>query len=174
MQTTKSPIFGIILVVAGLLILMRNYIDIDLYELRSYGLFLAGCAGLFYGVTRKPPRSIFLFSFLALTGFYYILAEWGFFYPDRGLTISVILLNVAGAFLAKYVFVRTHWQYLVFASIFGGLGLLFLAFVMDYISAYRFDRIVNDYWPVVLILAGLGFMIGSLKFGKKTTDIAQG
>ncbi len=173
MQTDKSPVIGIILVVAGLLILLRNSIDVDIYDLRSYGLFLVGCAGFYYGVTKKPPRSIFLFSFLTLTGLYYVLAEMNMFYPDRGLTISVIMLIIAASFVAKYVFVRTQWQYLLFASIFAGIGVLFLLFVLDIISAYRFDRILSNYWPVVLILAGLGFLINSLQFGKKTTDIAQ-
>ncbi len=174
MQSRKSPVLGIILVAAGSLILLRDVIDFDPYWVRSYGLFLAGIAGLFYGITQRPPRSIFLFSFLTQIGFFYILSDFNFFYVDRGLTISVFLLAMAGSFLAKYLLVKTQWQYLLSAGMFGSLGLLCLLFVFDFVSPYLFDSIVNDYWPVVLILAGLGFMVNSMRFGQKSsTDIAR-
>jgi hypothetical protein len=42
------------------------------------------------------------------------------------------------------------------------VGLLFLAYYLDYVPTYIFRTVVEDYWPVALIIIGIAYLINSL------------
>lgn len=162
MLSRRPALAGILLVIIGFAILLKPYYTLDFYFLRSYGLFLLGILGLLKGLNASPRRSIYLPVFILSLGAYYILGGAGFYEIDRGLTLSVIMLLSGVSFYPLYFLVSRKWSYLLYGNLMMAVGLLFLAYYLDYIPTYIFRTVVEDYWPVVLIIIGVAYLINSL------------
>jgi hypothetical protein len=159
---SRYPIFtGVLLIVVGFTILFRSYYDLDFHFFRSYGLFLIGFLGLLKGLSAFPRRTIYLPFLLILVGMYYIGGDFGFYYTDQGLTVSVFVIFLGVSFYPLYLFVNRKWNYLLYGNLIILAGLLFLAYYLDFIPPHVFRMIVNDYWPVAIIVIGLAYLINA-------------
>lgn len=159
---SRYPLFtGVLLIVIGFAILFRSYYDLNFYFFRSYGLFLLGLLGLLKGLSASPRRGIYLPVLLILVGMYYIGGDFGFYYVDRGLTVSVFIISLGLSFYPLYIFVAHKWNYLLYGNLIILAGLFFLAYYLDFIPPHLFRAIVNDYWPVAIIVIGLAYLINS-------------
>jgi hypothetical protein len=157
---SRYPIIsGILLIFIGFAILFREYYELDFYFFRSYGLFLLGLFGLLKGLSAFPRRGIYLPFLLMLVGLYYIGGDLGLYYIDRGLTVSVFIILSGVSFYPLYIFAAQKWNYLLYGNLILLTGLLFLAYYLDFISPHLFRTIVEDYWPVALIIIGFGYLI---------------
>ena len=162
MISRRPVLAGILLILIGFAMLLKPHFTLDFYLFRSYGLFLLGILGLLKGLNASPRRSIYLPVFILALGAYYILGDAGFYYTDRGLTVSVIILLLGVSFYPLYFLVSRKWSYLLYGNLMMAVGLLFLAYYLDYIPPYIFRTVVEDYWPVALIIIGVAYLINSL------------
>lgn len=161
MISRRPVLTGILLIIIGLAILLKPYYDLDFYFFRSYGLFILGILGLMKGLSASPRRNIYLPVFILALGAYYILGDAGFYFTDRGLTVSVIILLLGVSFYPLYFLVNRKWSYLLYGNLIMAAGLLFLAYYLEYIPTYIFRTVVEDYWPVALIIIGIAYLVNS-------------
>ena len=173
MPTNRQKTLGVFLVVAGFLLLILPYQDIDWYVIRSYGFLLLGGAGLWRTIVLKSPRGVYLSSFLFLLGGYFLLAEWGLYDIQRGLNISVITLFLGISFYPLFFFKARNWEYLIVGNLVIIMGLLFLLRYLGLIPSRILVRVVDDYWPVFLIIIGLALLIQSFTRSRKMSDPHQ-
>lgn len=162
MISRRPVLAGSILIIIGFAILLKPYYILDIYFFRSYGLFILGILGLLKGLSASPRRNIYLPVFILTLGAYYLLGDAGFYYIDRGLTITVVILLLGVSFYPLYFLVNRKWSYLLYGNLIMAVGLLFLAYYLDYIPTYIFRTVVEDYWPVALIIIGIAYLINSL------------
>ncbi len=73
---------------------------------------------------------------------------------------ATIALVLGLSFLVLYFFDPRRVGLLVPAVIFGGLGTLYYLWWWDVMDWYQVRYYVQTYWPVLLILWGLGVLIG--------------
>lgn len=165
---SRYPLFtGVFLILIGLAVLFRPYYDLDIYFFRSYGLFLIGLLGLFKGLSASPRRGIYLPFFITLVGIYYILGNFGFYDIERGLTVSVFIIFLGISFYPLYLSVNRKWNYLLYGNLVILTGLIFLAYYLDFVPPHIFRALVNDYWPVAIIIIGLAYLINAFKQNRK-------
>lgn len=165
MKNKTSAFIGIFLILIGVVLLLRDYIDLDInkYTVRSYGLLFLGIAGFLLNLQRKPRRGMFVFPFLGLIGLYYTLGELDILSTTRGMTLSAFTIAFGLAHYPAYIFgsIRSLNK-LIVGNIVLLVGLIFLSYELEYISTRLFVTIIDDYWPVALILVGVGFIINSI------------
>jgi len=169
MKSRSSGFIGVLLVGLGLFLLLREYFDLRVISLRGYGLFFIGLLGFFASVSKKPPRGIYIFSFLTLMGLYYAVGDWGVYQIDRGLTLSAVTLAIGLSFYPLFGFGKRNWNHLLTGNLITLVGLIFLAYYYDFIPTRLFVTLVDDYWPVLLILLGMGFLFNALVRQKHQT-----
>lgn len=162
MNSQRSVITGFILIGIGLAILLRPYYDLNVYLLRSYGLVILGLSGLWRAIHRSPRRGLYLFSLLTLIGLYYLFAEWEFYRIHRGLTLSAFTIAAGLAFYPLYLWGSRKWNYLLFGNLILLTGLLFLGYYLEMIPDGLFISVMEDYWPVGLIVIGIAYLIHAL------------
>ncbi|NOX38576.1 MAG: hypothetical protein GXO78_13675 [Calditrichaeota bacterium] len=173
MPAHNQKILGFFLVFAGLLLLVLQYQEIDWYFIRSYGFLMLGAAGLWRTLFLKSPRGVYLSSFLFLLGGYFLLAEWGLYEISRGLNISVITLFLGIGFYFLFFFKARNWEYLIVGNLVIIMGLLFLLRYLGLIPSRVLVRVVDDYWPVFLIIIGLALIIQSVSRSRKVSPSHQ-
>lgn len=158
MSAKSSPFIGVALILIGLAILFERYYGFDIYFLRSYGFVAIGAVGLWRGVQTQPRRFIWISSFILGLGLYFLPVEWGLNYIERGLTIAVIPLIAGGAFLVSYLLCGRRWKQLVYGGLIAGIGLFFLGYYLNLIPGEIFITIVDDYWPLALVMLGIAYL----------------
>lgn len=168
MKLRTSGMVGILLILAGVYLLLRQYFHLDVYLFRSYGLLFGGLIGLLSGLQRRQHRGIYFFSLLTLIGLYYTLGEWQLYEIERGLTLSAFFIALGLACYPAFVFGNRNWNRLLVGNLFLLTGLIFLSYHYGLISTRLFDAIFEDYWPLALIILGIVFLINSIVRQKTT------
>ncbi len=160
--TRKFSPFGLFLVLLGLgLVLIRlgvmhlSAADIWWATIGILGLTLLGTAvfsgrraGAFWG-------SVLLFLSTAV-----FLRRNDLFEPMPWDWPATIALVLALSFLVLYLFDPRRIGVLIPVVIFGGLGTLYYLWWWDVMDWYEVRYYIRTYWPVLLILWGLGVLIG--------------
>ncbi len=167
MHSHHQKALGIFLVLAGFLLLLLPYTELNWYFMRSYGFLLLGAAGLWRILFLNSRQGVYLASFLFLTGLYFLLAQWGVYDISRGLTISVITLILGICFYPPFFLKARKWEYLIVGNLVIMMGLLFLMRYLGLIPSRVLVRVVDDYWPVFLIIIGLALLIQALSRSPK-------
>ena len=167
MRKNTSAFIGLFLILIGGALLFREFFYFDRYFIRSFGFFILGVMGFFYAFSREPRKGLYISTIFLLVGSYYILADAGFYYTERGLNTSVYTLTAGIAFYPLFLFGKRNWKHMVFGNLLIGIGVLFLLFHFQVIPYFAFQNIIQDYWPVTLIIVGLAYLIHGLFPGKK-------
>ncbi len=169
MKSRTSGFIGVLLVGIGVFLLLREYYDLRAISLKGYGLLFVGLIGLIASIRKKPPRGIYIFSFFTLVGLYYTLGDVGIYRIYRGLTLSAVTLALGLSFYPLFWFGKRSWNHLLAGNLITLVGLIFLAYYYELIPTRLFVTIVDDYWPVLLILLGVGFLFNALVRQKNQT-----
>lgn len=70
-----------------------------------------------------------------------------------------IMLVIGASFLVLYLFDPKRFGILAAVVFFGGIGTLYYLWWMDVLDAFTVRHYVRTYWPVLLILLGLGVVL---------------
>ncbi|RMI26755.1 MAG: hypothetical protein D6681_00945 [Calditrichaeota bacterium] len=155
MKTTSSLAVGIICILAGVAILIHNYLDVEGYFVHSLVLLGIGLMGLLLRISREPRRGIYFFSFITLTGLFLLLGATRAIPWSRGVIISGMIIIAGLAFFLRYALERREWQQLVKGGLVTGVGVFFLSEALEWIPPAIFPLVVDRYWPVALIIIGI-------------------
>jgi len=157
----KSYFFPITLIVIGALLLLNQFYLIEFS--RPY-IFIIGFAILGAVLIRKaflnPTRKGLLGgSFFLLLAIELLLMDFGYIPVYDALIFPMLLIPLGISNLVYYSFNRTSFTNVTFGIIFTLAGLPFLVFHFGSISYWEISDTISTYWPVLLITAGLGFLI---------------
>jgi hypothetical protein len=155
-------VWGILLVVIGVVFMIGNHSRVGMEKLWPIFPLIAGltfCAGYFYNrknVGLLMPGSIFvviglLFFYCTFAGWHHMANLWPLF-----------LIAPATGFVAIYFGGMKDKDLLIPAGILTGLGIIFLFITHD----------LGDYWPILMILAGILLIVLHL-FNKRKDQSSE-
>jgi hypothetical protein len=161
---------GIFLIVVGVWFLLVRFEIIENYRYRIYSvtiiilaLFLlieafrnSNSSALFWGVTILVIGGFFSMRNFGIIPHYYFNRFW-----------PILLIGVGSGFFSLFIFDPRDWGVLIpaFILIFFGIGLSIRSFSN---LSWNWDFIIEKYWPIPLILIGMGIL---LKGVSKTKNI---
>lgn len=162
MRRQSGSFIGIFLILVGLALILRDYYYFDRYFFRSFGFFIIGVLGFLRSFSSTPRRGLYISSIFLFIGLYYILADAGFYYAERGLNTSAFTLIAGLSFYPLFLFGERNWRHLLYGNLIIAVGVVFLLFHLRYIPYYTFESIILDFWPVVLIVIGVAYLVQGL------------
>jgi hypothetical protein len=156
----KISWFGIVLIVLGLFMLLDRF---DLIQFHFSNVFwplmmLLGIMAVARGFNQNRRGKIFWGTTLFLYSLFFLLKSIDYF-EIYGQTIFPATFLIFGiAFFMLYINNLKDWPFLIPTVLLTGIGGAFL--LSEYGYLYRWDVIdvVRTYWPVILILTGLGLL----------------
>lgn len=164
-QRAFSPFgFFLVLLGAGLLLSRLQVIPFRWSEVVWMGIAAFGLALVVRAIVVRQRKGVFIGSFLAFFSSVILLRRWDVIDPFPVHWPADLLLILAASFLILYFFDIRRVGILIPVFIFGGLGVLYYLWWMDLMDLYDVRMCIRTYWPVALILLGVGVM---LKRGRK-------
>jgi hypothetical protein len=156
----KISWFGIVLIVLGLFMLLDRF-DLIQFHFSSVIwplMMLLGIMAVARGFNQNRRGKIFWGTTLFLYSLFFLLKSIDYF-EIYGQTIFPATFLIFGiAFFMLYINNLKDWPFLIPTVLLTGIGGAFL--LSEYGYLYRWDVIdvVRTYWPVILILTGLGLL----------------
>jgi|WetSurMetagenome_2_1015567.scaffolds.fasta_scaffold597402_2 hypothetical protein len=157
----KISWFGIVLIVIGLAMLLDRF---DVFNLRFSTIFwpmvsLCGLVLVGRGYAQERRGRVFWGTVLFLYGIFFVLRSIDYF-EIYGYTFFPASFLVFGlAFFMMYLCNFRDWPLLIPSMILLGIGSLILMNEYGFLYPYEVFDIIHMYWPVALILFGVGLML---------------
>ena len=155
-------LIGWVLVILGTVILFQQLNIFSFNRAASLALssLFLGAVLFIRGLSHPLHRGIlsgsfFIFTGLAIAAMYFQL----FILNDA---IAVILISLGLAYLVYFVFVRAPITHLIVGVAMVAFGGFLLVYSYGFISYWDLKTIVHQFWPVFIILLGLGIFIDGL------------
>ncbi|MBN2411038.1 hypothetical protein JXQ31_05045 [candidate division KSB1 bacterium] len=158
----SSIVIGIIFIVFGVSILLDKLGFIYFTWDDAFPFVLIALSVLsFISVARGNKSNAFWGTTLGLLGVFFFLHNYEIIpYLWIGETWPVYLIAIGLGFIVLYFFKPKDWGVLIPGGILTFLGLIFFLQTMD-MSWYTI-RFLKNFWPLILILIGLGLIGSSL------------
>lgn len=165
LSNSKSILFvaGIICIVFGIILLINTVLDLPQYTffLRSGIAVVLGFFFLYYSMAKKKTIwSLFLGISLTLVGFFILLLDLNFI--DYSITElwPVIVIICGFSYLAAGLSIKKKLtvSVAVLSFVLTVMGIFFLLFSINIIDI-PFVVFAARWWPILLILLGLGLVI---------------
>ena len=158
LQKQKSSIIpGVLLVIIGLWLFIRQFSFFQFYWDKLYPVFLVLLGLLLIAEFwwHKQSGIVFWGVIAFVVGIFYILRNFElipYFYADEYWPIFLIAMGIG--FVALFLINLKDWGILIPACLFLFFGIGFLFHTLDY-SYWGWIEFLNHYWPVVFILIGI-------------------
>ncbi len=153
---------GILFILVGALLLLHETHLIVFSGAYALAVLLVAIGGLLLQKAWKHPQKKGI-----LGGSFFLLFGLALFFVDvscRGAFMGVLLVALGLANLINYFFSgRFKTSNLVFALLFSAIGGTMLAAAYNLVDVYKFRDVAETYWPVVLIIMGLGLVADSYR-----------
>ncbi|RMD87868.1 MAG: hypothetical protein D6813_12960 [Calditrichaeota bacterium] len=163
MAQKNSVLPGIALIVIGLLLLLNRLDIIYLSWGRTYPIILLLLSFFFFLTikTKADRGAAFPATFFLVLGLFFFLKNYRiYFYQFYFEEVWPIFLIAVGlGFIALFVFKPDDWGVLIPGSILLFLGTIFFLRT----TGIFYWRDLTDFWPVILIIIGLGLLFNGLK-----------
>ncbi len=156
-KSKVSLIFGIILVLLGLVILLdkMGVWYLNWKKIISVLLVVSGAYLGYSGFGLNSNSKVFWGSILFFFGIYLFVDSFGFLNPEIHFFWPVVLITTGLAFLMSFVNRPNDFALLLPAIAFVGLGVLFLLTNLGVIYSFELWESIEKFWPVLLIIFGL-------------------
>jgi hypothetical protein len=166
----KSYFFPVTLIVIGTLLLLNQF---DLLELSRPFVFvlvlslILGAVLIRKALLTPSRKGILGGSFFILLAIGLLLMDFDYIPKDDILVFPMLLIPLGLANLIYFSFNRSSFTNVTFGIVFILASLPILIFYYGSIPYWEISDTISTYWPVLLITAGLGFLIeGVLKKAK--------
>lgn len=164
-EKKASLVPGILLIAVGLWLFVNRINVLSYYSFRIYPILMILFAVFLFeeAVRRRHSGALFWGVVVFLVGGFFLLRNFEIiphFYAEEYWPIFLIAMGFG--FITKFVFNPKDWGVLIP----GGLFLFFgIGFSMRTLSGYfwRWEYIVEDYWPVILIVIGAAVLLSGLR-----------
>ncbi|MDP1677684.1 MAG: DUF5668 domain-containing protein [Bacteroidota bacterium] len=153
----RIPVFGIILVVLGVGLLLRqlHIVHIDGWSMLLFGLIVYGGAMIIRSFVTNVRQSLFFGSLCFYSGIVLVLGKYGFIENTPFTYVPGFLIAFGLSFLMLFVFTFSELHLLVPAVIFIGLGTAFMMTEIGFFYPSDIKEAIRTYWPVAIILFGV-------------------
>jgi hypothetical protein len=169
MKNNASFKAGIILIVIGVFLIFRRYHILQFEYLRSFGLFFIGILFLLIGIAQKSSSKLYFSSAMTLLGFYYILDILTIIDAERQLNIAAYTLIIGLSFYPVFILGNRRLNSLLIGNLVTLIGLMFLFWHLEIIKHQFFVRLIDRYWPLIIVIFGIILLISAFQVpGKKT------
>lgn len=159
----RSLVAGGILILVGILFFLGNYIDFYWEEVWPLWMIFGGLVFLgLYLANRRNYGFLMPAAVLLSQGALFQFCAWDNRWYYMGELWPVFILGPGLGFLLMYFFGKRETGFVIPAFILIGLSLIFFVTLGPF-------RAYSDFWPVLLILAGL-FLV----FRRRKPDIING
>ncbi len=152
---------GLTLIAIGVLILLYqvDLIDFSWADLVTYGCVLFGIMFLVKGVSHPQKHGLFGGVFFSAFGLSMLLMRERVFPRDDEFGFAAFFISLALANLIYMFFKEDKTTNLVWMVIFGAIGGLFYWTYVGYYPPWYVYEQIKIYWPLSLVLIGLGMII---------------
>jgi hypothetical protein len=156
-QIKKIPIFGIILVVvgAGLLLRQMDILRVDGKSMLLFGFVAYGAAMIIRSFLTNIRQSLFLGSVSFFIGILLVLGNYELIEPTAYVYVPGVLISFGLSFMMLFIFNYKDIHLLLPAVIFVGLGGAFMMTEIGFLYPSDVKEAISRYWPVALILFGI-------------------
>lgn len=164
MSTSNSlkriPLLGVILIAVGLILLMdqMGMIRLTFWSFVMGFMVLFGATLVIRSMDGGHRGKVFWGTVLFLFGIYLLLDSMGMITTHYPVFVPAVFLMLGFSFLMMYIYDVTDWHLLIPTLFFTGIGALIIVDELSLIHAYRFEYYFVNFWPVVLILFGVGLI----------------
>ena len=159
-----------ILIAIGSIILLHQ---IDILDLNTANMIaLVSLAGgiilLMRGWKHPNYKGIFGGIFFTILGISLFLMQYNYFPVSDSFALGIIFIDLGIANLVYFILRKIKISNLIFGIIFILIGSPLIAYEFYYISFWEIRDIFSTYWPILLILIGIGLLgEGLLKYFKR-------
>lgn len=164
---TSNVIIGTILIFIGLGLILKKmgYMSFGWDEIYPLVLIILGGMSIL-SIIKGDKSASFWGTFLLLSGFVTFFRNYGIIDSLWQLELwTIVVLAFGLSFIVLYLFKPQDWGILVPGAIVTFFGLIFL--MDDLEVSWMTVENIRNYWPVILIVIGIGVVISSLS--KKKT-----
>ena len=153
--------FGIALIVLGLALLMDrlHVLRVDFAQIFWSLMMLFGILKVVGGFSGNLRGRIFWGTVLFLFGLFFLLRTIDRIEIDAHMFPPATFLIVGIAFFMMFLNNVRDWHYIIPAVLLIGVGGAFTLTEFGYLSRWEVWEAVRMYWPVALILLGLGLIM---------------
>lgn len=156
-QINKVPFFGIILVVVGVGLLLRqmNILRIDGKSMLLFGFIAYGTAMVIRSFFMNIRQSLFFGSVCFFSGVLLLLGNYELIEPTAYVYVPGFLMAFGLSFLMLFIFNYKDFHLLLPAIIFIGLSVAFMMTEIGYLYPSDVKEAIRQYWPAAIILFGV-------------------
>ena len=156
-QLKRVPVFGIILVVLGVGLLLRQLriIHLDGSSMLLFGLIAYGGTMIIRSFVTNVRQSLFFGSLCFYSGIVLLLGKYGFMETTPFTYVPGFLIAFGLSFSMLFIFTFSEYHLLVPAIIFIGLGTAFMMTEIGFLYPSDIKDAIRTYWPVAIILFGV-------------------
>ena len=157
----RFPWLGIVLILFGAALLVKKlgYVDVSFHELFWPFVMLMGLVGVGRGFARGRRAKIFFGTLAFLYAVYFFLNGLDRFDISGHLMVGASFLIFGIAFFMVWLNDLRDWYFLIPAILSGGVGSALFVSELGYMSQWDVLDAVRIYWPLALILFGLGMVL---------------
>ncbi len=159
-QLSRIPILGIVLVILGIGLLLRqlHILKLDGSTFLLLGITCYGIAVVVRAFLLTVRKQIFFGSLCFYSGILLLLGKFNLIERTPYVYVPGFLIVFGLAFLSLFIFNFKDYHLLVPAAVFIVLGGAFMMTEIGYWYASDVKEAIGMYWPVALILFG-GLML---------------
>ncbi len=156
----RIPILGIILIAIGLLLLMDQIgmMNLTFWNVITGIMILYGAVLVVRSFGAGDRSKVFWGTMLFLFGLYLMLDSMRLITTHYPVFVPAVFLIIGFSFLMMYSYNLRDWHLLIPTLFFIGIGFLIIGDELSIFQVYRFEYYLINFWPVLLILFGLGLI----------------
>jgi hypothetical protein len=160
----KTYFFPVLLITVGTILLLNefNLLKITRPYIFILGAFAIGIFSLRKGFLSPDRKGLLAGSFFTLVGVILVGLDLRIIPFYDNLIFGLILMALGAANFLYYMFTRKTFNNITFGTIFCFLGIPFILQYYGSYSMWDIKDIFYTYWPVLLITAGVGFLMDGL------------
>ena len=160
-KPSRIPWFGVALILFGLLLLVDklDWVNLSFHEVFWPIVMLLSLAGVGRGFAQGKRGKIFFSTTAFLFALFFLLQSIESLEVSGDLVVASTFLIFGTACLMVWCNDFRDWFYLIPAACLGGIGTALLLSELGYISHWAIMDAVEIYWPLGLILFGLGMIL---------------
>lgn len=168
----KIPVLGIILIAVGIILLMDQVgmLDLTFWNIITGIIVLYGATLVIRSFNAGDRSKVFWGTVLFLLGLFFILDSMNMITHRYPVFVPALFLILGFSFFMMYVYNIRDWHLLIPTLFFVGIGGLIIAEELSLFYAYRIEYYLVNFWPVLLILFGLGLILKSRRRRSQTKE----
>ncbi len=160
-KQVRFPILGIILVLigTGLLLDRLGYVHFGWEKIIACGLMVYGAGLTLRAFFVEERGKVFFGTAAFLFGVLIFLSSLDLIVSSPHLFLPASLIIIGLSFIMIFVQDTKEWGVLIPGILLSGIGSVYIFVKLGHLGFYMITRIVEVYWPLLLIAIGLSLLL---------------